>query len=240
MGSIQALRSEALAARSRDDTELQVSTYLGGVNKSLGSQTLNMLDQLQNVVIERTKAYNKANAGLKQKIEKKGGLGDTLVQFGFKLVDTFIGNLASIKNIALLAGKITNKTSAGNALGFAAFMAQNATYLIGIAAEIVSVATSFLSNAAMQDSIKYNVKSAIYDYEKMISQLGMMDGNHIPPDRNGGTGSASAGASRVLDKRDALMPRYKPRDASFIPNGAGNPTNILGSTNGYIGSLRRV
>ena len=240
MGSIQALRSEALAARSRDDTELQVSTYLGGVNKSLGSQTLNMLDQLQNVVIERTKAYNKANAGLKQKIEKKGGLADTMVQFGFKLVDSFVGNLASIKNIAMLAGKITNKTSAGNALGFAAFIAQNGVYIAGIAADLLSMVTSYLANDAMGKSIAFNVKSAIYDYEKMISQLGMMDGNHIPPDANGNPGSASAGASRVLDKRDALMPRYKPRDNSFIPNGAGNPTNILGSTNGYIGSLRRV
>ena len=106
MGSIQALRSEALAARSRDDTELQVSSYLGGVNKSLGGQILNMIDQLQGVVVERTKAYNKANAGLKQKVEKKGGLGDNMVQFGFQAVDSYMKNLAKIYVIAQVAIKI--------------------------------------------------------------------------------------------------------------------------------------
>ncbi|MEK7432318.1 MAG: hypothetical protein AABZ74_04235, partial [Cyanobacteriota bacterium] len=163
MGSIQALRSEALAARSRDDTELQVSSYLGGVNKSLGGQILNMIDQLQGVVVERTKAYNKANAGLKQKVEKKGGLGDNMVQFSFQAIDSYMKNLAKIYVIAQVAIKVATGGSV------------NANTIIGMVADAVSVISGILGNNAMIDSIHSNVKSAVYDYEKMISQLGMMD-----------------------------------------------------------------
>ena len=218
MGSIQALRSEALAARSRDDTELQVSSYLGGVNKSLGGQILNMIDQLQGVVVERTKAYNKANAGLKQKVEKKGGLGDNMVQFGFQAVDSYMKNLAKIYVIAQVAIKIATGGSV------------NANTIIGMVADAVSVISGILGNNAMIDSIHSNVKSAVYDYEKMISQLGMMD--KVPPDKAGNPGTASAGAGRILDKRDALMPRYKPNDTTFLPASL--------STGGYVGSIRRV
>ena len=228
MGSIQALRSEALAARSRDDTELQVATYLGGVNKSLGGQTLNMLDSLQQAVVAKTQAYNKAQVGLKMKIEKKGGLQDTMIQFGFKLIDSFIKQIASVKNIVVLAVKLVKAYSA-NVAGLANFAKENAASLAALAFDLVSMATLYASNSAMFDSIKHNVKSATYDYEKMVSQLGMMDKRPT-----GIVSTAAAGASRILDSRDALMPRYKPKQGGAIFSAAYN------TTGGYVGSLRKV
>jgi hypothetical protein len=95
MGSIQALRSEALALRAREDTNLQVSAHLGSVNKSLGGQITSMVDQLQGVINERTKAYNATVTKLNKSINGKGGIGDQGIKATFQVVNTFMAIAAA-------------------------------------------------------------------------------------------------------------------------------------------------
>lgn len=225
MGSIQALRSEALAARSKDDTELQVSGYLGTVNKSLGNQILNMLDQLQGVVLDRTKAYNTATAGLKQKLEKRGAATEKMVQMGFSLVKGFIDKLMQTIGIAKAAIAIAQGKG-------------NMQQIVSLIQNLIGLVTGIMADQAGIKSIQANIKSAMYDYEKAMSQLGMMD---KAPTRASGVAAASAGAAATLDKRDSLMPRYKALDTTFNAGGYYNPNPADPSHGyGYVGTLRRV
>jgi hypothetical protein len=98
MGSIQAMRSEALAMRAKEDTALQVSMHLGSVNKSLGGQITSMIDQLQGVINERTKAYNGLVTKLNKAIQGKGGLGDQAIKSTFGVVTTLMAIVAFIKD----------------------------------------------------------------------------------------------------------------------------------------------
>src|SRR6185295_12561965 len=98
MGSIQALRSEALAMRAKEDTALQVSAHLGSVNKSLGGQITSMIDQLQGVIAERTKAYNGMVTKINKAINGKGGMGDQGIKSTFQVVTVFMSIVSFIKN----------------------------------------------------------------------------------------------------------------------------------------------
>jgi hypothetical protein len=86
MGSIQGLRSEGVALRAKEDTALQISQHLGGVNKSLGNQITGIIDQLQGVISERTKAYNGSMVKIAQTVNGKGGLGEKGMNWVFGLV----------------------------------------------------------------------------------------------------------------------------------------------------------
>lgn len=96
MGVIQSLRSQATAVRAQEDTKLQVSGYLGTVNKSLGSQVDQLIDGLQSAINERTKAYNGIVSKLTQQVSGKGGIGDQGVQFAFQLTKAIIATASSI------------------------------------------------------------------------------------------------------------------------------------------------
>ncbi|MFN4151136.1 MAG: hypothetical protein ACK4IX_09345, partial [Candidatus Sericytochromatia bacterium] len=95
MGSIQALRSEALALRAKEDTNVQISGYLGQVNKSLGNQITQLLDQLQGVIKERTKAYNQLMSKINKTIIGKDGIGDTSIRAGIGMVNTLVVGVVS-------------------------------------------------------------------------------------------------------------------------------------------------
>lgn len=110
MGVIQSLRSQATAVRAQEDTKLQVSGYLGNVNKSLGSQVDQLIDGLQGAINERTKAYNGIVSKLTQQVSGKGAIGDQGVQFAFQLVKSTISTASSI---AMAAGAAQNNASAG-------------------------------------------------------------------------------------------------------------------------------
>ena len=98
MGSIQAMRSEALAMRAKEDTALQVSAHLGSVNKTLGGEISGMIDQLQGVINERTKAYNGMVTKLNKSINGKGGLGDQAIKSTFQIVTTTMTIVSFIKD----------------------------------------------------------------------------------------------------------------------------------------------
>lgn len=201
MGSIQALRSEALAMRAKEDTNMQVAGYLGTVNKTLGSQITNLIDQLQGIIKERTKAYNASMAKVHKDVEGKMGIGDVAVKQAFDIVRTILDIIGALV------------TEGGNAL------------------EVADAAAKVISGWLALESAKHNFNSAVYSYEKAASQLGLNSGE--PTDV--GIPSRNAGAVKLVDLRDAIMPRYKPRDPAIATNTA-NPAYDTG----YVGTLRRV
>lgn len=214
MGSIQALRSEALAMRAKEDTNLQVSGFLGGVNKSLGSQIIQLIDQLQGVVAERTKAYNQLVAKINKSINGGGGIGESGVKLTFSLMARAMDLLAIVKNFTTVT---------------------DPSFWLSVAKFALDAAGSYFQTKQLQ----FNFDAAAYDYERMISQLGNLrvDGSlSIPSQVN-----PTEGAVELLEKRDALMPRFKMKDQTYDVLPAGG-TQFWSSnpSRGYVGTLRRL
>ncbi len=198
MGSIQGLRSEGLALRAKEDTNLQISGYLGGVNKVLGGQIVQMIDQLQGIINERTKAYNGLVGKINQEVNGKGGLGDQGIKYCFSMVNNTIALIGAIK--------------AGNAY------------------QIAFAAIGFYQLYLDAKKAKLTGEAAIYDYEKMVSQLGFSDVDQNETLIGIGKSYEDAGAVTLVRARDGLMPRYKPLDPA---------AGVMGRR-GYIGTLRRI
>lgn len=214
MGSIQALRSEALALRAKEDTNVQISGYLGQVNKSLGNQITQLLDQLQGVIKERTKAYNQLMSKINKTIIGKDGIGDTSIRAGIGRVNTLVvGVVSAVK------GDFSIATTASNLL-------------------------NFLSSVLQAVAVQYTIKSAIYDYEKAASQLGNIGNHSGTVSVEGKSVILPIGSAvELVEKRDAITPRFKPKDFTYaigydLAAGA-SPWNAH-DHRGYVGSLRRV
>lgn len=208
MSSVGALRSEAVAMRSKEDTEVQVSAYLGGVNKSLGSQITGMIDQLQAVVLERTKAYNQGIANIKKSLEGKGGVCDQMILTAFQGVNDFIALFSSFTGSAW-----------------------------GIIQTVLKLVGAFIAGSSKKKELEMKILADTYNYEKAVSQLGFtrMDPSQITA--SGGVPLSDAGTVNLVNKRDALSPRYKPLDTNW---GTGFQNNGSFGTAGYVGTLRKI
>lgn len=276
MGSIQGLRSAAMAMRAKEDTNVQVSGHLGGVNKQLGGQINQMMDGLQAVITERTKAYNGLVSKLNQSINGKGGIGDSAVQWAFKAVKAIVSSIKStIAAVSCTIAAAQAATEAGMSLASAIFNGIQSSAAAAItnaadAAQYTTAATQDGLTAAEKTAaaasaglgaakaiaqavadlaelvsvvlgaqvIEANIRSALYDYHKMSSQLGFSEvdnpanyNNADPP--YDGQGLEDTSAVRTLRTRDALMPRYK--STQFY-----SPRGPAGGNYSYVGTLRRV
>lgn len=232
MGSIQSLRSWALASRANEDTDVQISGFLGGVNKSLGRQIVDTMDKLQGVIAARTKSYNQLVGNLSRTVDGKDGIAVKAIQSAF----TAFRMIQSAIAIAVMAVKITNAKAA-----------DKPDMEKEMAAMLVSIGGTAIANYLTGLGFKETVKSAVYDYEKMASQLGYVefktrdwisDNNFTPfvpvSDPLLNEAGLHTGASSYVDMRDALMPRSSAtRQTNLVVRG-GNP----GAT--YIGTLRRL
>ncbi|MFN8577408.1 MAG: hypothetical protein U0354_11165 [Candidatus Sericytochromatia bacterium] len=215
MGSIQALRSWALSSRANEDTDVQISGFLGNVNKALGKQIVSILDQLQGVVGERTKAYNNLVSSINRTIDGKGGIAEKAI----------LGSFAGMKTIFMIPKIVMGKFTASDLINFA---------------------TSAISNGLKKAEIDASIGGAIYDYEKMASQLGYatfrVTSGSINSDASSELGPGMleqsgliTGASRFLDMRDALMPRYNYQQTNLASPGS----YAYHSKKGFVGTLRR-
>lgn len=211
MGSIQGLRSEALALRAKEDTALQISSHLAGVNKSLGTQVTNLIDGLQGVIAERTKAYNQMVGKLNQSINGKGGVGDQGVKWAFQVVNVLV------QATGVVQGLPTSSTNAG---------------------PIIASATSMAAQILQTVAINATLSGAYYDYEKAASQLGM-NADDRPNTATPGNprGYKHSGAVELVRIRDAIMPRYKALDQNWGGWAGASPAT---NNRGYIGTLRRL
>lgn len=267
MGVIQSLRSQATAIKAQEDTKLQISGYLGTVNKSLGSQVDQLIDGLQGAINERTKAYNGIVSKLTQQVSGKGGIGDQGVGLAFQLIKTTTA-MASL--VSLNKSTTTNTKAASleekmekfavkiettvakaytaiyDVVTTAAYAAATSSYeayikkkksqaqsannagkatkaekILKVTQALLQVVSTILTGATISET----VRSLTYDYRRMAAQLGYT----TEGDANG---DKDQGASKLLDMRDTLMLRYKPKEGP----GSGP---IAPDGRGYIGSLRR-
>lgn len=208
MGSIAALRSEAMALRSKENTNFEVSAYLGGVNKGLGTQITGMIDQLQSTILERTKAYNQGIANVKKSLEGKGGVCDQMILSSFMAVNDVIALFSSF-------------TGSG----------------WGIVQTVISVVGKLVAGGSKKKELEMKILADTYNYEKAISQLGFTKVDPSQITGSGGVPMSDAGATSLLNKRDALSPRYKPKDTTW---GINPKTNGSFVSSGYVGTLRKV
>lgn len=214
MGSIQALRSEALAMRAKEDTNVQISGYLGNVNKALGNQITQFLDTLQATIKERTKAYNQLLSKVNKSLLGKDGIGDKSISASFAIAN------ASIAAVAALLGSEDDYAEGD------------------LVTKLGALASAFLNTMA----ISHTVKSATYDYQKAVSQLGNI--GTMSPTTSPTINPPIPGAVELLEKRDAIMPRFRPRDNTYLVSASlqGNAASPWSRHDhrGYIGTLRRV
>jgi len=204
MGSVQALRSEALSYRSMSDTALEMSNFLAKTNKSLGSQITSMLEQLQGVIDARTQAANGLVGKLNSGINGKGGIGERGVSFVFSTVNVVMSISAAIA---------ANTTSTDGQTKAASWV--KVLQLVGDGAELAKI----LLDA---QGIKESLTSSYYDYEKLVSTVGLSSKDMADGTRK------DASTVNLLKIRDGLMPRYKPLDDTYSGG------------DGYIGTRKRI
>lgn len=215
MGSIQALRSWALASRANEDTDLQTSGFLSGVSKTLGNQIVGIIDQLQNVIEARTKTYNSLVSSINKAIDARGGVAEKAIKGTFQALN-FI------------------KTTAASLIG----QSRTPTLIPTLIPIIGGLAQTYLTKQSLISS----VASAVYDYEKMMSQLGYLQSTTTYQDANGATvdvrtSNLNSGAVKFLDMRNSMMPKYQLFD-DFADG--QNSVYVPYTYKGSIGSLRRV
>lgn len=215
MGSIQALRSWALSSRANEDTDVQISGFLGNVNKGLGKQIIGILDQLQGVIDQRTKSYNTLVSSINKAIDGKSGIAEKAI----------LGAFSGIRTMFAIAMFII-KPGDGKEM----------------VKDLIDLVTSSVKNLLTDKEVAASIAGAVYDYEKMASQLGytvtvVKAGSDIndgaPPEFK--VSGIETGASRFLDMRDALMPRYN-RQVDLSNTAAGYQYH---TAQGFVGTLRR-
>lgn len=189
MGSIQAMRSDALANRSKADTNLEISAHIGNVNKSLGSQIVKMIDDLQGVIGQRTKAYNGLVGQINQAINGKGGIGDQGVKWAFQVVNVLIAAV----------GVINNPTGVSDIISM-----------------VTDVLTSVLQQQSIRQNLlsSYHDYEKMVSQLGFSSVDAAADTNGSDP---GGAGYTHSGAAGLVRIRDSVMNRYKPLDPAY-PN----------------------
>lgn len=114
----------------------------------------------------------------------------------------------------------------------------------GSAWGLLGVLVSAITGQADKVAMEAKIKADMYNYEKALSQLGFtrMDPQQV---LTGSVPLSDAGATSLLNKRDALSPRYKPKDinrgtGSWIAASKKNGNLDTTGYTGYVGTLRKV
>jgi len=121
MPAIQAMRSDALAARSKEDIQEKIPSFFNSVNQALGQNVITGQDAAEQLLDSRFKAANSIAAQIRQKVDSQGGLAELAAGAGMKLI-------SSLLDTVLLAFSKTNTTDAIQVLSdIAMFMLERAT-----------------------------------------------------------------------------------------------------------------
>ena len=200
MGAITSLRSEALAYRAREDTNLQVSGQLGTINRTFGGEIVKVIDQLQGVIGSRTTAYNGLVGKVNQALQGQGGVAEQQLQWGFDLASLIISTTQLLSS------------DPSDTPGYIASLTQKGLELVAIISGAVGVRAS--------------LEAITFDYQKMLSQLGL---SPLDPTQNvdnvpGADDVRHLGAKGLQILRDSTMLSYKPLDNTWT-----GPRGYVGS-----------
>lgn len=95
MPSIQAMRSDAMALRAKEDIQEKIPSFYNSVNQALGTSIVQGQDAAEQLINSRFEAANKIAAELRQKIDGKGGLTELGVSMTMKLISQTLSIILS-------------------------------------------------------------------------------------------------------------------------------------------------
>lgn len=90
MPAIQAMRSDALAARSKEDVKEKIPSFFNSVNQALGQNIIKGQDNAEQLIQSRFQAANALAAEIRKKVDGQGALAEMTASGGMKLVSSAI------------------------------------------------------------------------------------------------------------------------------------------------------
>lgn len=96
MPAIQAMRSDALALRAKEDVQEKIPSFYNSVNQALGQSIVSGQDAAEQLVDSRFRAANQLSAQLRQKVDGQGALAEMTAGAGMKLISTALSTILSI------------------------------------------------------------------------------------------------------------------------------------------------
>lgn len=96
MAAIQAMRSDAMAMRAKEDVQEKIPSFFNSVNQALGQNIIKGQDNAEAVIEARFKAANQIAAQLRQKIDGQQGVAEMAAGAGMKLISSAIDVVLSV------------------------------------------------------------------------------------------------------------------------------------------------
>lgn len=199
MPAIQAMRSDALALRAKEDVQEKIPSFFNQVNKALGSNIISGQDNGQAVAEARFEAANALAASIRQKIDGEGSLAELVAGAGIDILNS---------SISLAVSVVTSKE----------ITSQNVSKLI----------TDILAFSSEKEKLQLQWDSAAATFAQWTVQAGFTNipaGTFSPEGGNSDAVRALGGRGATM-YRDALTPRWTDRDyySGSSLGGTGAPT----------------
>lgn len=96
MPAIQAMRSDAMALRAKEDMQEKIPQFYNSVNQSLGQSIVQGQDAAEQLIEARFEAANKIAAELRQKLDGKGGLTELGVGMTMKTISQVLSTTLTL------------------------------------------------------------------------------------------------------------------------------------------------
>ncbi|MEZ0372173.1 MAG: hypothetical protein ACAI44_24005 [Candidatus Sericytochromatia bacterium] len=105
MPAIQAMRSDALAMRAKEDVQEKIPSFFNSVTQALGQSVMSGQDAAEQLIESRFQAANQLSAQLRNKVDGQGALAEMTTGAGMKLISSFL-------SVILMALQKTTTTDA--------------------------------------------------------------------------------------------------------------------------------
>lgn len=95
MPAIQAMRSDALALRAKEDVQEKIPSFFNSVSQALGQNIISGQDNAEQLLEARFSAANALVGQIRQKVDGAGGISEMAAGAGFKLISSALSTILS-------------------------------------------------------------------------------------------------------------------------------------------------
>lgn len=95
MPAIQAMRSDALALRAKEDVQEKIPSFFNSVSQALGQNIISGQDAAEQLIEARFAAANALVGQIRQKVDGDGGISEMAAGAGFKMISSALSLLLS-------------------------------------------------------------------------------------------------------------------------------------------------
>jgi hypothetical protein len=88
MPAIQAMRSDALAMRSKEEVQEKIPSFYNSVNQALGQSIIAGQDAAEQLLEQRFAAANQLAAQIRQKVDGQGAISELTAGAGLKMISS--------------------------------------------------------------------------------------------------------------------------------------------------------